>query len=435
MTTFKNILERLENLHPKKIDLSLLRLRKLLLKLGNPHLDLPPVIHIAGTNGKGSVTSFLRSIFESSGYSVNVYTSPHLIKFNERIRIKSKLISNRLLGELLQECEIVNSGESITFFEITTAAAFLAFSREKSDILIIETGLGGRFDATNVIRKPILSVLTPISIDHTNLLGNSLSKIAIEKLGIIKRNSNAVISQQNRHIRKLIRDYTKKKNVKIYEEGFEWKIIEKDYEKKHFLLSFKKKKIYFPFPNLYGDHQIENAAVAASSALAQKAFVISEQSISNGIKKTIWPARMQNLEGGKLSQYIGNNFDIWLDGGHNLHACEAMLRVLNKWKGEKIYLILGMIDGKDPINFISKLSSSVSSVTILPIKDHLHINLQQIKNILINKPNFNLKLSSSGNIHDALLKIKKGSLGGKILICGSLYLAGEILKADGYNVN
>ena len=435
MTTLKKILERLENLHPKKIDLSLSRLKKLLLKLGNPHLDLPPVIHIAGTNGKGSVTSFLRSIFESSGYSVNVYTSPHLIRFNERIRIKSKLISDKFLSELLQECELKNDGESITFFEITTAAAFLAFSREKSDILIIETGLGGRFDATNVIPKPILSVLTPISIDHTNLLGNSLSKIAKEKLGIIKSNSSVVISEQNARLRKLIRDYAMTKKVKIYQEGSQWRILEKDYKNKNFFFSFEKKSFCLPFPNLFGDHQIENAATASSSALAQKVFNVTEKSISLGIKRTKWPARMQNLDNGQLSKYVGKKFDIWLDGGHNLHACEAMLKVLNQWKGDKIYLILGMIDGKDPINFISTLAPRVTSVTILPIKDHLHINLQQIKRILINKPNFNLKLHSSNNIYEALSQIKKISSGGKIFICGSLYLAGEILKADGFSIN
>ena len=186
MEKSKKILRRLELLHPKKIDLSLKRLRILLKKLGNPHLSLPPTVHIAGTNGKGSTTSFLRSIYENSNLNVQCYTSPHLINFNERIRINSRLISNNYLNVLLEECEFYNKGEEITFFEITTAAAFLAFSRANSDILILETGLGGRFDATNIVEKKICSVITPISMDHMSFLGSTISLIAKEKFGIVK---------------------------------------------------------------------------------------------------------------------------------------------------------------------------------------------------------------------------------------------------------
>ena len=195
MDKSNQILKRLELLHPKKIDLSLFRLNKLLKKLGNPHLNLAPVIHVAGTNGKGSVTSYLRSIYEAANLKVHTYTSPHLIKFNERIRINSNLIENKYLNSLLEECEKKNNSDPITFFEITTAAAFLAFSRNKADLVLLETGLGGRFDATNVIKRPICNVITPISMDHMNFLGNNIQKIAFEKAGIIKSEIPIIIPE------------------------------------------------------------------------------------------------------------------------------------------------------------------------------------------------------------------------------------------------
>ena len=211
MNKSDKILKRLELLHPKKIDLSLIRIRKLLSKMNNPHLNLPKIIHIAGTNGKGSVTSFLRSIFESAGLQVHTYTSPHLIRFNERIRINSKLISNRELSLLLEECESFNKGEPITFFEITTAAAFLAFSRSKSDIVLMETGLGGKFDATNMIERKVCSVITPVSMDHMNFLGTTITKIAQEKIGILKNSENVIISKQQKSVRRILRSEIKKK--------------------------------------------------------------------------------------------------------------------------------------------------------------------------------------------------------------------------------
>ena len=211
MNKSDKILKRLELLHPKKIDLSLIRIRKLLSKMNNPHLNLPKIIHVAGTNGKGSVTSFLRSIFESAGLQVHTYTSPHLVRFNERIRINSKLISNRELSLLLEECESFNKGEPITFFEITTAAAFLAFSRSKSDIVLMETGLGGKFDATNMIERKVCSVITPVSMDHMNFLGTTITKIAQEKIGILKNSENVIISKQQKSVRRILRSEIKKK--------------------------------------------------------------------------------------------------------------------------------------------------------------------------------------------------------------------------------
>ena len=280
MEKSRKILRRLELLHPKKIDLSLDRLRRLLKKLNNPHLRLPPVIHVAGTNGKGSVTSILRSIYETSRLNVQCYTSPHIIKFNERIRINSKLITNDYLNILLEECEFYNKGEEITFFEITTAAAFLAFSRVNSDLLILETGLGGRFDATNIIEEKICSVITPISMDHMNFLGSKISLIAREKLGIVKSSERVIISKQKSYVKYLIRTYLKKINTVSHEEGKDWKVLKKDYKKRKFLMNFREKDYEFNFPSLYGDHQIENASTAISTVLSITNFNISNESIN-----------------------------------------------------------------------------------------------------------------------------------------------------------
>ena len=433
MERSRKILRRLELLHPKKIDLSLDRLRKLLKKLNNPHLRLPPVIHVAGTNGKGSVTSILRSIYETSRLNVQCYTSPHIIKFNERIRINSKLITNDYLNILLEECEFYNRGEEITFFEITTAAAFLAFSRVNSDLLILETGLGGRFDATNIIEEKICSVITPISMDHMNFLGSKISLIAREKLGIVKNSERVIISKQKSYVKYLIRTHLKKINTVSHEEGKDWKVLKKDYKKRKFFMNFREKNYEFNFPSLYGDHQIENASTAISTALSIKNFNISNESINTGLLKTNWPARMQKLKG-KLSKKAGKGFDIWLDGGHNLDASEMLSKIVNNWEEKKIILIIGMINGKDPINFLNKLIRNISLLIILPINDHQCVMPYEIKNLVIKEFNPNFDIECCLNIEEAIVITEKRFSGGKILVCGSLYLSGEILRADGYKI-
>jgi dihydrofolate synthase/folylpolyglutamate synthase len=433
MEKSRKILRRLELLHPKKIDLSLDRLRILLNKLNNPHLRLPPVIHVAGTNGKGSVTSILRSIYETSKLNVQCYTSPHIIKFNERIRINSKLITNDYLNILLEECEFYNKGEEITFFEITTAAAFLAFSRVNSDLLILETGLGGRFDATNIIEEKICSVITPISMDHMNFLGSKISLIAREKLGIVKNSDRVIISKQKSYVKYLIRTYLKKINTVSHEEGKDWKVLKKDYKKRSFLMNFREKDYEFNFPSLYGDHQIENASTAISTVLSITNFNISNESINTGLLKTNWPARMQKLKG-KLSKKAGRGFDIWLDGGHNLDASEMLSKIVNSWEEKKIILIIGMINGKDPINFLNKLIHNISLLIILPINDHQCVMPYEIKNLVIKKFNPDFDIECCLNIEEAIVVTEKKFSGGKILVCGSLYLSGEILRADGYKI-
>jgi len=434
MEKSEKILRRLEMLHPKKIDLSLNRLRVLLTKLENPHLKLPPTIHIAGTNGKGSVTSFLRNIFENAKFKVHCYTSPHLIRFNERIRINSKLISNGYLNELLEECEFHNNGEEITFFEITTAAAFLAFSRIKSDLLILETGLGGRFDATNIINEKLCSVITPISMDHMNFLGSKLELIAKEKLGILNNCKKIILSKQKTSVRKIARNITKKKKIKLFEEGINWKVINTNVSERNFLMSYENKEFKFQLPSLMGDHQIENASTAIATILSLNEFNISNKTINQSLIKTVWPARMQNLKKGKLSKIIGEEFDIWLDGGHNLDASNIIAKTISQWKEKKIVLIIGMIYGKDPINFLKKIISKISLLIILPIDNHQYVMPYKIKNDVKERfrPRFDIECCL--NIEEALKITKNKIISGKILVCGSLYLAGEVLKADGYKI-
>jgi len=428
----KKILKRLELLHPKKIDLSLDRLKKLLKKLGEPHLKIPPTIHIAGTNGKGSVVSFLRSIFETSKLKVHTYTSPHLVKFNERIRLNSKIITNNLLSSLLEECEDLNNGEEITFFEITTAAAFLAFHRNQSDLILIETGLGGRFDATNVIKDPLCCVFTPISMDHMNFLGTTLNSIANEKLGIIKKNSITIIAKQKTLVKKLIRKEAERKSNLIYEEGKDWGVT--SLKKNSFNFIFCNRKYEFSKPSLYGDHQIENASTAIASIMSQKQFKVQDKLINKAIRNTSWPARMQNLDSGKLKRKIGDKFEIWLDGGHNTHASEMISKILDSWDDESLILVLGMVTGKDPINFLKKLINKLALLIILPIDDHQYIQPYEIKNNISKIYKKKIDVDCCLNINEAIEIIKKKVDRGKVLICGSLYLAGQTLESDGYKV-
>ena len=435
MDNSTKILKRLQLLHPKKIDLSLFRIRRLLKKLGNPHHNIAPVIHIAGTNGKGSVTSFLRSIFEKANLKVHTYTSPHLIRFNERIRINSKLISNSELNQILEECEKFNNGEEITFFEITTAAAFLAFSRINTDFVLLETGLGGKFDATNIATNKICSVITPISMDHMNFLGSSIKKITAEKLGIFNECKHAIISKQKMIVREMVRLEAKKKKIKLFEEGVDWRITKKDFNKKIFKMNFSKIDYDFHFPSLKGEHQIDNASTAVATAISINNKKINKKIINKGLLSASWAGRMQKLDKGNLSNILGSRFEIWLDGGHNIEASGMIKKEIQNWKKERIFLVFGMMIGKDPIKFLKNIIKNVSSIFLLPIQDHQFIPPYEIKNKIISQLNKNIDVFCALEIKEALKIIKNKNQSGKILICGSLYLAGDILKEDGFKIS
>ena len=426
MAKYDKVLKRLEVLHPKQIDLSLGRILKLLKKLGDPHLNLPPTIHVAGTNGKGSTIAFLRSIFENNNYKVHTYTSPHLINFNERIRVNSQIIDNENLIELLEECEFYNKNNPITFFEITTAAAYLCFSRKKADILLLETGLGGRFDATNVISDKICSVLTPISMDHMTFLGTSIKSITREKVGIFKKNTPAIISPQTIEALEVIENEASKKNIKLFKYGSDWEIIKKGREK--FLMRVFEEDFEIPKPKLFGEHQIYNAGLAITVSKILKDFSFDKKKTFNGVRETFWPARMQRIDNGKLKEIAGKNYELWLDGGHNSHASEMLLDNLKKWKKDDLFLIFGMINGKEPKDFLKRILPLIKSLQVIPIKKHQFINSKDLQKIFKNECRI---IRPERTIQNAIKYIKSNFIGGKIIICGSLYLAGDILKSNG----
>ena len=426
MAKYDKVLKRLEVLHPKQIDLSLGRILKLLKRLGNPHLKLPPTIHVAGTNGKGSTIAFLRSIFENNDYKVHTYTSPHLINFNERIRVNSQIIDNENLIELLEECEFYNKNDPITFFEITTAAAYLCFSKKQADILLLETGLGGRFDATNVISDKICSVLTPISMDHMTFLGKSIKSITREKVGIFKRNRPAIISPQTKEALEVIEKEASKKNIELFKYGSDWEIIKKS--RKKFLMRVFEEEFEVPKPKLFGEHQIYNAGLAITVSKILKDFSFDNKKIYDGVHETFWPARMQQIDNGKLKEIAGKNYELWLDGGHNSHASEVLLDNLKKWKKDNLFLIFGMINGKEPKEFLKRIFPLIKSLQVIPIKKHQFISSKEIQEIFRDESRI---IRPEKTIQNAIKYITNNFTGGKIVICGSLYLAGDVLKSNG----
>ena len=325
------ILDRLMRLHPKLIDLELGRIERLLADVGSPHLKLPPVVHVAGTNGKGSLVAYLRAMAEAAGYRVHVYTSPHLVRFNERIRVAGELISDDMLEDVLTEAEQANREQPITFFEITTVSAFLAFARVPADLAVIEVGMGGRMDTTNVV-NPALSAITPIGYDHTSFLGDTLEKIAAEKAGILKRAVPAVIGRQREASAAVIAARAGELAVPLFRMGREWQV-------KPTAAGFRYDSDLFgldlPAPALVGAHQIDNAAtaVACIERLRAAQFRIDDAAVRKGLASVDWPARLQKLTRGPLVDALPPAGELWLDGGHN-EDCGIVLGAPSRRMGE-----------------------------------------------------------------------------------------------------
>jgi len=430
MTNSDVVLKRLLGLHPKLIDLSLGRVHALLEKLGHPERSLPPVVHVAGTNGKGSVIAFMRAALEAAGYKVDVHTSPHLVRFHERIRLNGELIKEDYLQEILELCERVNDSEPITFFEITTVAALIAFAENKSDIVLLETGLGGRLDATNVIKEPRLSVITPISIDHQDFLGSTLEAIAQEKAGILKRAVPAVIARQPIEALNVIRARAVEIGTPLFEQNEDWFASENNHQL-NYKTVFSNKNLVLP--NLVGAHQIKNAGIAVAALDRLGGFSISDTAINQGLQSAHWPARLQHLKSGPLLDIAGSGSEIWLDGGHNMAAAQAIATQAKVWKKSDklpLYLVFGMLNSKKPIDFLSPLVPFVDSVQCLEIPDEINttpaIELQKMTKTL------NMTSDVAPSTTAAIQAIKKADPNGvRILICGSLYLAGHILSEHG----
>ena len=428
------ILKRLESLHPKIIDLKLDRVKRLLSKLGNPERSLPPIIHVAGTNGKGSTIAMIKAGLQSSGLRTHAYTSPHLVHFNERIEIANERISEDALEAVLTECENVNNSEPITLFEITTCAAFLAFSRKTADYTLLEVGLGGEFDATNVVENPVVSIITPISFDHKEYLGNTIKKIALAKAGIIKKNIPTVISSQSTGVKKLLEARCKAYKSALVYSADSFTVSS---SKKSIIQKKGNKSIEFPFPSLIGTHQISNAMTAISTLNYLK---IPEHHISEGLKSTYWPARLQKIEKGNLFQYIKTyniNNQLWLDGGHNEAASIRLRESLSYINKKKLHIIYGSLRSKDHISFLKNLAHISSSLCLVEIENQPSSLLKKVAFADAKEMGWD-KVYAAADIKDAMRHICDKEMGFdkhvSILICGSLYLAGQALKENGLSI-
>lgn len=415
-----HILERMMALHPKVIDLTLDRMWRLLQKLGNPQNDLPPVIHIAGTNGKGSTQAMIRAGLEAAGKRVHAYTSPHLARFHERIRLAGTLIDEDHLSMILDECYEKNGGETITFFEITTAAAILAMARTPADYTLLEVGLGGRLDATNVIDNPLLSIITPISIDHEQFLGNTLAKIAGEKAGIIKKMCPVIVAPQPDEALDVIEQTANRNHAPLIAYAQHWQI---DTERDGLIFHDDNGVVQLPRPNLPGAHQFENAGTAVA-ALRQLGF--GNEVCEAALTQAHWPARMQKLQSGPVID-IAPNAEIWLDGGHNPAAGRALGHHLSQLPKRPTYLICGMLNTKDIAGYLSPMAAHVEKLVAVSIPGEL--NTLPAEDTAAAAQQAGILSETAVDVITAAGDIAKTDPDARILICGSLYLAGNILRS------
>jgi dihydrofolate synthase/folylpolyglutamate synthase len=428
------ILERLLQLHPKRIDLVLDRIVRLLANLGHPEQRLPDVIHIAGTNGKGSTCAFARAMLEAQGLRVHVYTSPHLVHFHERIRLAGSLISEEELSDLLEECEVANAGAPITFFEITTAAALLAFSRHPADALILEVGLGGRLDATNVVSRPAVTVITPVGLDHQEFLGDDLAGIAAEKAGIIKRGVPLIMGPQEDRARDVIERTADSVSAPLYAFGQDFFVHA---ERGRMVYQDENGLLDLPLPRLRGPHQIDNAGTAIAALRHLGSNWTKESGIEQGLRRVEWPARLQRLTRGPLVALAPEGAEVWLDGGHNPHAAHALAQALADFeeRSEKpLYLICGMLKTKDAEGFFVPFRGLARHVTTLSIPGE---SVSRGAGELYDAARkAGLDASPADDLEDAMMQVaawahgRPGEGSPRILIGGSLYLAGVVLAEN-----
>jgi len=413
------LLQRMMTLHPKIIDLTLDRVWQLLEALDHPEEKLPPVIHLAGTNGKGSTLAMLRAGIEAAGQTCHAYTSPHLARFHERIRLRGELISEQALTEVLDECVTANGGASITYFEITTCAAILAMSRVPADFVLLETGLGGRLDATNVVARPAATVITPISMDHEQFLGDTLARIAGEKAGILKRGVPCVVGPQPDEVLEVIEARTEALGAPLLAQGQQWHAWE---ERGRLVFQDENGLLDLPLPVLPGAHQIENAG-AALAVLRQ--LQLGEAAYEGAMTRADWPARMQRLRKGPLAE-MAPEAELWLDGGHNPAAGKALAAHLGGLPGRPTHLICGMLNTKDARGFLGPLAAVADSLTAVNIPGEANtLSAEDTARMAEDAGHRALKAE---DVTTALRAIIAETPGARVLICGSLYLAGSVLR-------
>jgi dihydrofolate synthase/folylpolyglutamate synthase len=417
-------LARLQALHPKLIDLSLDRMLRLCAALDRPQDRLPPVIHVAGTNGKGSTVAYLRAMAEAAGLKVHVFTSPHLVRFAERIRLAGTLITDDYLADVLDRVEQANAGLPITFFEITTAAAFVAFAEVPADLCIVEVGLGGVLDATNVV-TPKVSVIAPVDIDHREFLGDTLAQIATEKAGIIKPGAPAVSARQQESAEAVIEAAADRAGVSLTLMGRDFDAWS---ERGRLLVQMQDRLLDLPAPSLPGEHQFANAGLAVAALLTLNDPRIDEAAMGAGIAGAIWPARFQRLTAGPLAQQAkAAGADLWLDGGHNPHAGAAVARALGDLAardGRPVALISGLLANKDATGFFTPFAPLKPQVFTVTFEGHAAAPAAQTAAAA---ELAGLRAHACDGVEDALTKALAQSPTPHVLICGSLYLAGEVL--------
>ena len=432
MRTSDQLLAELRTLHPKLIDLSLGRIERLLAKLGNPEARLPPVIHVAGTNGKGSTVAYLKAMLQAAGKRVHVYTSPHLVRFSERIELagadgKARPIGEAELVDVLSRTQRANAGDAITFFEITTAAAFQAFAEHPADAVILEVGLGGRLDTTNVVARPALSVITPVSLDHQDKLGATLAAIAGEKAGILKAGVPAVVSRQPPEALDVIRARAEEVRAPLFLWGEDYEAFE---QRGRLVYQSAERLMDLGLPALMGHHQIGNAGTAIAAALRLKSFGIADAAIERGLLDVRWPARMQRLDNGPLSRLLGTGSELWLDGAHNPAGAEAIAQTLAELEErapKPVGLIIGIMGQKDAPAILAHFRGLVRRVVTVPIPGaheatHDPVALAKIA------ASVGLTADAAPDVEAAIARLQKVEAAPlRILICGSLYLAGHVL--------
>ena len=415
------ILERMMALHPKVIDLTLDRVWRLLEAVGNPQDKLPPVIHVAGTNGKGSTQAMIRAGLEADGAKVHAYTSPHLARFHERIRLAGELISEDHLTRVLDRCYTANGPEPITYFEITTVAAFVAFAEAAADYTLLEVGLGGRLDATNVVDRPALTIITPVDLDHQQFLGDTLPEIAGEKAGILKRGVPCIVAPQHEPALEVIEDRARRLGAPLLAQGQHWHVRS---EAERLIFEDESGLLDLPLPNLRGPHQIQNAgtAIAALRAL-KKGEAVCEAAVSNAS----WPARMERLTAGALVD-LAAPAELWLDGGHNPAAGQALAATLRAEPDRPTHLICGMLNTKDISGYLLPLAGLAQSLTALSIPGET--NALSAEEIAAIGSECGLTTKIAPDVRSAITEITSQTPHARILICGSLYLAGHVIREN-----
>ena len=432
MRTSNELLSELKRLHPQLIDLSLGRIEALLAKLGHPERHLPPVVHVAGTNGKGSVTAFLKAMLRAAGRRVHTYTSPHLVRFHERIELadadgRTGPIGETELVDRLSEVQRINGGEEITFFEITTAAALLAFAERPADAVILEVGLGGRLDATNVVARPALSVITPVSLDHTDKLGGTLAEIAGEKAGILKPFVPAVVSRQPPEVLEVVKGRAQALAAPLTVWGEDYEAFE---QRGRLVFQSAERLLDLPLPALLGQHQIGNAGTAVAAALRLESELgLTPRAIERGLVEAQWPARMQRLDNGALSRLVAPGSELWLDGGHNAAGGEAIAQTLAELEErapKPVCLVVGMLGQKDVTGFLEHFRGLVRRVVTVPIPNSEAALAPDALATLA--ASVGLDAEPASGVVGAIRRLQETrDEPMRILICGSLHLAGHVL--------